>query len=87
MKIFKDEVIAYVRAADGTMWAFPTPTNLSWDSAAWRLRHTEWEPAESERLCIADLLDSYRMLVYAPQKKRNLIIKAIREAMKEESKE
>ena len=86
MKTFKDEVITYVRATDGTMWTFPTPFTFDGESASWRLRHTGWEPTKSERLSIADLLESYRMLVYAPQKKRNLIIRAIREAMMEESK-
>ena len=86
MKISKDEVITYVRAVDGTLWSFQTPSTVDRGSASWRLRHTGWEPTKSERLSIADLLESYRMLVYAPQKKRNLIIRAIREAMMEESK-
>ena len=82
MVVFKSNVATMIHVSDGTQWSFPTPDVEG--SASWKFRYTDWQPSREERLLLASILDSYTDLVYAPnQKKSALVIKGIKEGMKE----
>lgn len=68
----------HVRMTDGTTWALDGEDDKSFN---WILRYGREEDIIKARLTIASIVDSYMALLGKPEKRRNEIVRALREAM------
>ena len=64
---------AYKHLSDGTLW--PQPGERI-SEIGWKLRYGE--PTRSELLVAASVLDAYRALIYAPVRRRMLLVRDLR---------
>ncbi len=74
----------HVRLDDGTCWSQDGEEDKSLN---WLLRYGSDADVLKHRLTIASILSSYESLVWKPQKRRNEIIAALREAAEKRSNE
>jgi hypothetical protein len=66
-----------VEAEDGTLWP---PVDERAGEIEWRLRHAPILVTDSDRMVAASLIAALRELVVCPAKKRELVIRALKEA-------
>ncbi len=76
----------YVKLEDGTCWAFD---RLDEDGAGlgWVQRYGTESEVLKARLTVAEIMSSYRALIWKPQKRRNEVVAAIRVALNESGAE
>lgn len=69
----------YLRFPDGSGWPDPTDPN----EAQWRLRYA---PDRSAELTAASYLDAYRSLIMLPSRRREVVVRKIKAALKAKEK-
>ena len=69
----------WVRLDDGTIWSFDRHDEEH-GSLNWLLRYGTDADVLRAQIAIAGILSSYQALIDAPQKRRNEVVRAIRQA-------
>lgn len=70
----------HVARDNGTMWS--TPADHPDGGLEWRLRYASEAQLVRDRFLAASVVESYRSLIWLPEKERNAVIRDLRSAMK-----
>lgn len=71
----------HVRRDDGTVWS--TPADHPDGGLEWRLRYATESQLVKDRFTAAGVVESYRALIMLPARRRNEVIRDLREAMEQ----
>lgn len=73
-----------VITSDGRIWTCPAPKHpdFNYSSLAWRLINDSERLTKAECLAAAVLIRNYEAMLDAPEKQRNVLVRAYRKAVK-----